>query len=487
MIRHSAATDGPELACLIGQVVYLGPCEPIILLASWLRTNKDVAMKPTLQFRSNIVDGDMPYRAFSGLTLDIDGQAETHPNLLALAGYLVRQVLADLHPERIERAADVEPLLVGLNAHVRLDRGEMTAVVSDGPAPLEPSVATGLVLGTFMLASNEAQCVGVTELHQRLAPPGRLDSLREALNDPANAGVVEVISAMLPNMTVTLRSASEAPRTLAYPGLLTRQPRALIERMGHERYQVYLGQQRLHADQELFRVAEDILEAMLLALQMCDKAAGRQALLQRPDEWDRVDLIIDHRVASEALFMLQPQSMLPAYGRALRCVSIAPFAYLLDPEYQQETGELLWNALADRAARTEWANIQADTGLNKASTLLKLRVWVRLDVLRNHDDGSAELLASYSNDGLCEEAPLPAPVAATVAALHAALLGLPEEAGDLPPLASTSALPNRLDAAACAVLQESQPSRVEQSEAGFWVGVVAIGALVCFAVLTMGF
>ena len=145
-------------------------------------------MKSTPQFRSNFVEGDLPYQPFAGLTLDIGGQAETDPNLLALAGYLVRQVLADLHPERIARAADVEPLLVGLNAHVRFDKGEMTAVASDGPASGEPQLATGLVLDTFMLASNEARCVGVAELHQRLAPADRLDTLREALNDPANAG-----------------------------------------------------------------------------------------------------------------------------------------------------------------------------------------------------------------------------------------------------------------------------------------------------------
>ena len=446
-------------------------------------------MKTTPQFRSNFVEGDLPYQSFSGLTLDVAGQAETHPELLALAGYLVRQILADLHPERISRAADVEPLLIGLNAHVRLDKGEMTAVASDGPATNQPQVAAGLVLDTFMLASNEAHCVGIAELHERLAPPGRLETLREALDDPANAGVAEVISAMLPNMSVTLRCGVEAPRTLAYLGLLTRQPRSSIERMGPERYQIYLGQQRLYADQALFRVAEDILEAMLLALQVRDAEAGRQTLLQRLGEWDRVDLIIDQRVASEALFMLQPQSMLPAYGRELRCVSIGPFAYLLDDEYDQEVGELLWTTLADRQAREQWAEIQAEQGLNKASSLLKLNVGVRLQVLRSRADGTAEVLADYSDSELCAEAALPAPIADTVARLNARLFDLPEQHSKPPRAASESQAvmrPERVDLSARAIALEHQPAGGTQSEAGFWSGLLLMAALLCFAVAAIG-
>ena len=317
---------------------------------------KSITIAATPAFHSNSVEGVLPFRAFSDLTLSIDGQVETDTQLLALAGYLVRQVLADLHPERVRRAQDVEPLLLGLKAHVRFDKGEMTAVAnnSDGNAAPGQMVVPGLVLGTFMLASNEPHCVGVAELHERLAPPGRLATLRESLAEPRNAEVAEVISAMLPSMTVTLRPGTDAVRTLTYPGLLKRQPRMLIERVGSERYQVYLGAEQLHADQPLYRLAEELLESMLLALQLREQAAGRPWLLQRPQEWDGLRLVVGDQVGSEADYLLQPQSLLPAYGRELRCVCLAPLVYVLDAEYQSQLGELLWDALADPRAHQQW-------------------------------------------------------------------------------------------------------------------------------------
>jgi hypothetical protein len=438
---------------------------------------KSIAIAATPPFHSNSVEGALPFRAFSDLTLSIDGQAETDTQLLALAGYLVRQVLADLYPERVRRAQDVEPLLIGLKAHVRLDKGEMTAVASNPDSEAPPGqVVPGLVLGTFMLASNEPHCVGVSELHERLAPPGRLATLRETLADPRNAEVAEVISAMLPSMTVTLRPGAEAVRTLAYPGLLTRQPRRLVERVGSERYQVYLGVEQLHADQPLYRVAEELLERMLLALKAREQAAGRPGLLQRPQEWDGLRLVVGDQVGSEANYLFQPQSVLPAYGRELRCVCLAPLAYVLDPEYQLELGELLWEALADRRAREEWEQIQAEQGLAKASSLLTLKVRVRLDVLRQRGAGAAEVIASYTNSEVCAEASLPVPVAATVARLNASLIGALEQE-------SETAQPGVM------APPQTQPARTDASpkarHGGFWAGAMLMGILLCFAAVAM--
>ena len=439
---------------------------------------KSIAIAATPPFHSNSVEGALPFRAFNDLTLSIDGQAETDTQLLALAGYLVRQVLADLYPERVRRAQDVEPLLVDLKAHVRLDKGEMTAVASNPDSDARPGqVVPGLVLGTFMLASNEPHCVGVAELHERLAPPGRLATLRETLADPRNAEVTEVISAMLPSMTVTLRPGAEAVRTLAYPGLLTRQPRMLIERVGSERYQVYLGAEQLHADQPLYRVAEELLERMLLALQARDQASGRPGLLQRPQEWDGLQLVLGDQVASEANYLFQPQSVLPAYGRELRCVCLAPIAYVLDPEYQLELGELLWDALADRSAREEWEQIQAEQGLAKASSLLTLTVRARLDVLRQRGKGVAEVIASYTNSELCAEASLPVPVAATVARLNARLIDALEQESE-PPQSVVAAPAQR---------SQARPGAFPKARhGGFWVGAMLMGILLCFAAAAMG-
>ncbi len=436
---------------------------------------KSIASAVTPPFHSNSVEGGLPFRAFSGLTLAIDGQAETDARLLALAGYLVRQVLADLHPERVREAGDVEPLLLDLKAHVRLEKGEMTAVASNVGSGAQPGreVVAGLVLGTFMLASNEAHCVGVAELHERLAPPGRLATLRETLADPSNAEVAEVISAMLPNMSVTLRPGSEAVRTLAYPGLLTRQPRLLIERIGSERYQVFIGAERLHADQALYQVAEDLFERMLLALKARDQAAGRRGLLQQPDQWDRLQLVIGDQVSSEATYALQPQSLLPAYGRELRCICLAPVNYVLDAQYQLELGELLWNALADRRACEQWELIQAEQGLAKASSLLKLRVRARLDVLRQRAGGAAEVIASYTNSQLCPEAPLPAPVAETVAGLNARLIDLLEQEGE----GALAPIP--------AKARHAVPHKRFQD--GFWAFLMLVGVLLCFAAVAMEF
>lgn len=437
---------------------------------------KPIASAVTPPFHSNSVEGALPFRAFSGLTLAIDGQAETDARLLALAGYLVRQVLADLHPEHVQEAADVEPLLLDLKAHVRLEKGEMTAVASNaGGSGAQPGqeVVAGLVLGTFMLASNEAHCVGVAELHERLAPPGRLATLRETLADPCNAEVAEVISAMLPSMSVTLRSGAESVRTLAYPGLLTRQPRLLIERIGSERYQVFIGAEQLHADQALYQVAEELLERMLLALQVRDQATGRPGLLQRSGEWDRLRLVIGDQVSSEATYALQPQSLLPAYGRELRCISLAPVNYVLDMEYQSEPGELLWNALADRRACEQWELIQAEQGVAKASSLLKLRVRARLDVLRQRTGGASEVIASYVNSELCPEAPLPAPVAETVAQLNARLIDMLEHEGEeaLAPVPAKT--------------RHGAPNRRFQD--GFWGFLMLVGVLLCFAAVAMEF
>ena len=84
---------------------------------------------------------------------------------------------------------------------------------------------------------------------------------------------------------------------LVKEGLLTRQPRLLIERIGSERYQVFIGAEQLHADQALYQVAEELLERMLLALRVRDQAAGRPGLLQRSGEWDRLRLVIgDQRI-----------------------------------------------------------------------------------------------------------------------------------------------------------------------------------------------
>ena len=85
------------------------------------------------------------------------------------------------------------------------------------------------------------------------------------------------------------------------------------------------------------------------------------------------------------------------------------------------------------------------------------------------------MIASYVNSELCPEAPLPAPVAETVAQLNARLIDMLEHEGE----------GEEVLAPVPAKTRHGAPSRRFQD--GFWGFLMLVGVLLCFAAVAMEF
>ncbi|MGE8362252.1 hypothetical protein [Pseudomonas sp.] len=242
------------------------------------------AQTPPLVFCSHPVE-NLPFGAWSDLTLEIDGQAETHEALLSFAGFLVRQALADQNPERVKTAADVESLLYGVKAHVQITSGGSMTVGDAQPDDTltENRVVPGVAIGNLLLAANEPDQVGVEQLHERLQPSNAMARSHEDLKNAGLDRPMQVISALLPSLTINLQPPFRDVQRLVYPSKLEafKAQQALNELAGIpvERCELVLGEQPLADDQPAYPLAYDMLSLMLLSLRQRAPHLHRQRTL----------------------------------------------------------------------------------------------------------------------------------------------------------------------------------------------------------------
>lgn len=356
---------------------------------------------PSLVFCSHPVE-DLPFGAWADLTLEIDGQAETDEDLLSLAGFLVRQALADQNPERVRSAADVESLLYGLKAHVRITSGGSMTVGDAEPDETltENLVIPGMAIGNLLIAANEPGQVGIEQLHARLRPS---NAIAQSHQDLENAGLdvpMQVISALLPGLTIDLQPPFRDVQSLVYPSKLEtfKAQQALDELAGIalEHCELYLGDQPLTADQPAYAIAYDMLSLMLLSLRQRALDNGDIDLAARQQEWTRIRLVLGSGVTTSSEFLLSPETCLPALGEPVRGLRLAgSLSVLLPGNADLEAAEQIWEALADSEARENWRAALAGEAEMSHALMVSLDVPVRLDVLATASGQPAQVLESH--------------------------------------------------------------------------------------------
>ncbi|HWV10982.1 MAG TPA: hypothetical protein VN156_15655, partial [Pseudomonas sp.] len=359
----------------------------------------------------------MPFGAWSDLTLEIDGQAETHEALLSFAGFLVRQALADQNPERVKTAADVESLLYGVKAHVQITSGGSMTVGDAQPDDTltENRVVPGVAIGNLLLAANEPDQVGVEQLHERLQPSNAMARSHEDLKNAGLDRPMQVISALLPSLTINLQPPFRDVQRLVYPSKLEafKAQQALNELAGIpvERCELVLGEQPLADDQPAYPLAYDMLSLMLLSLRQRALEAGEPDLAARQDEWTQLRLVVGAEVTSTSEFLLNPETYLPALGQPVRGIRISGSLSVLVPENQDlEAAEQLWDALADEAARKAWQDALAGTTDMSQALMVSLNVCVRLDVMALDGEQRPQVLEShFDRDVISEQIPADSP------------------------------------------------------------------------------
>lgn len=403
---------------------------------------------PPLVFCSHPVE-NLPFGAWSDLTLEIDGQVETHEALLSFAGFLVRQALADQNPERVRSAADVESLLYGLKAHVQITSGGSMTVGDEQPDETltENRVVPGVAIGNLLMAADEPGQVGIEQLHGRLRPSNAMEQSHEDLKNAGLDVPMQVISALLPSLTIDLQPPFRDVQRLVYPSKLEafKAQQALNELAGipAERCELFLGEHPVTNDQPAYPLAYDMLSLMLLSLRQRALDAGGPDLAARQNEWAHLRLVIGAEVSSTSEFLLNPETYLPALGQPVRGIRIAGSLSVLVPENQDlEAAEQLWDALADEVARKAWQDALAGTTDMSHALMVSLNVSVRLDVMALDSEQRPQVLEShFDRDVISEQAsvasPQPEELDVPAAHLEPQAPELPEPVPALPLTAST--------------------------------------------------
>ncbi|MGE8503863.1 MAG: hypothetical protein ACN6P1_16690 [Pseudomonas sp.] len=355
-------------------------------------------------FCTNPLEGDMLFQAWPDLSLEIDDQAEHSESLLNLAGFLVRQALADQHPERVRHAADVEPLLYGLRAHVQLHSGGCLNLGEEHPDPDQPlhehQIIPGIYIGNLLLLADGPASAGVEALHARLKP---VDAMAKALKQLQESDISQPVRhtcALLPGMTITLTPAFADSQTLVYPSRLdTYQEQLKLEELAglpQQRCEIVLAGQPLDESQPAYSVAYDILSVMLRALRQRALESGQADLSARQQEWQRVRLVVGSEVHYSAQYMLNPETYLPAFGKAVRGVKLVGQQSILLPEHLDLPAlEQLWEALAHEEMREEWQRVQASDDAADRSLMINLEMTCKLEVLAIAADQQPQVLESY--------------------------------------------------------------------------------------------
>lgn len=357
-----------------------------------------------LVFCSNPIDDELPFKVWTDLSLEIDDQPRYEENLLNLAGFLVRQALADQQPERIKRASDVESALYGLRAHVQLHSGGCfnfaeALTEQDQPSP-EVQVIPGLSIGNLLLLAEGSARAGIEALHRHLKP---VDALANALKQAQQSELSQPakhVCALLPAMTITLTPPFADSQTLIYPSRLeTYQQELKLEELAglpQQRCEIILGDQPLEESQAAYGIAYEILSSMLHLLRHRAQENDRPDLSARQQEWERVRLVIGSGVHYSAQFMLHPETYRPAFGSAMRGLKLAGTQSILLPDHFDLAAlEQIWDALAHQDAHSEWQRIQTSKDETDRSLVLNLEVACRLDVLAPGEDGQLQVLESY--------------------------------------------------------------------------------------------
>lgn len=362
-------------------------------------------------FCTNPIEEDMPFQAWPDLCLEIDGQPEHSESLLNLAGFLVRQALADQHAERVRHAADVEPLLYGLRAHVQLHSGGCFNFGEEHPDPDQPlhehQIIAGIYIGNLLLLADGPASAGVEALHARLKP---IDAMAKALKQLQESDISQPVRhtcALLPGMTITLTPAFADSQTLVYPSRLdTYQEQLKLEELAglpQQRCEIVLNGQPLDESQPAYPVTYDILSAMLRALRQRALDSGQADLSTRQQQWQRVRLVVGSEVFYSAQYMLNPETYLPAFGRPVRGVKLVGQQSILLPEHLDLPAlEQLWDALAHEEMREEWQRVQASDDDADRSLMINLEVTCKLEVLAIGTDQQPQVLESYRDSELIQ-------------------------------------------------------------------------------------
>ncbi|AVO53791.1 hypothetical protein [Ectopseudomonas mendocina] len=397
-------------------------------------------------FCTNPIEGDMPFQAWPDLSLEIDGQPEHSENLLNLAGFLVRQALADQHPERVRHAADVEPLLYGLRAHVQLHSGGCFNFGEEHPDPDQPlhehQIIPGIYIGNLLLLADGPASAGVEALHARLKP---VDAMAKALKQLQESDISQPVRhtcALLPGMTITLTPAFADSRTLVYPSRLdTYQEQLKLEELAglpQQHCEIVLGGQPLDESQPAYPVTYDILSAMLRALRQRALESGQPDLSARQQEWQHVRLVVGSDVHYSAQYMLNPETYLPAFGKPVRGVKLVGQQSILLPEHLELPAlEQLWEALAHEEMREEWQRVQGSDDDADRSLMINLEVTCKLEVLAIGAGQQPQVLESYRDSELIQ-APVEQKALKIEPAGSFAPSREPERATDIGQLANTA-------------------------------------------------
>jgi len=367
-----------------------------------------------LVFCSNRIDDDLPFQAWPDLSLEIDGQPEHNENLLHLAGFLVRQALADQRPERIKHARDVESALYGLKAHVHIHSGGVFNFGAEEPNPElhEHQVVPGMAIGNLLLVAGEPGCVGIEELHQRLKP---VDAMANALARLQQSGMehpMQLTCALLPGMTITLTPAFADSQTLVYPSRLdTYKEQLKLEELAGlpaQRCEIVLGERPLDDTQPAYGITYDMLSVMLRLLRQRALENDQPDLSARQQQWQRVRLVIGSGLHYSEQFMLNPETYQPAFGKAVRGLKLAGTQSVLLSDHPDLAAlEQIWESLAHEDMLAEWQRVQASKDVTDRSLMLNLEVACKLEVLACGDDQQLQVLESYRDSEFITEPAAP--------------------------------------------------------------------------------
>jgi hypothetical protein len=367
-----------------------------------------------LIFCSNPLEEDLPFEAWPDLSLEIDGQPEHNENLLNLAGYLVRQALADQNPERIKHPRDLDSVLYGLRAHVQLHSGDSLALGEKKPDTEVQAhhVTQGLVIGKLLLVASDPGCVGIEELHERLEPADAAGNLLAKLQ-ASDLPPTSLTCALLPGMTITLTPAFSDSQTLTYASHTDIQREQLkqaeLAGLPQERCEIVLGSERLDKDQPAYGIAYEILSVMLLLLRQRALEHGQPDLSERQHEWERVRLVISD-LHYDANYVLDPKTYRPAYKHPVRCLTLAGTQRVMLPgDLDLPALEQIWDALVLEAMQTEWQRVLASKEIEDQALMITMEVGCKLEILARDSDQQLQVKESYLDSELISPPAEPEP------------------------------------------------------------------------------
>lgn len=107
-------------------------------------------------------------------------------------------------------------------------------------------------------------------------------------------------------------------------------------------------------------------------------------------------LVVGNEVHYSAQYMLNPETYLPAFGKAVRGVKLVGQQSILLPEHLDLPAlEQLWEALAHEEMREEWQRVQTSDDAADRSLMINLEVACKLEVLAIAADQQPQVLESY--------------------------------------------------------------------------------------------